>query len=76
MFAQVDGRQRRLPVVQVQDMGPEQMPRHADGGHRKHGEAQMVIREIAGRSAVDSVAIVERGALDEIVGDAALGELC
>ena len=69
MFAKVDRGQRGLPVMQVQDIGPEQAPRHSDGGHGKHGEAQMVIREIAGRGAVDAVAIIKRGTLHEIVGD-------
>ncbi len=57
-LAKVHGGKRGLPVVQVHNVGPEQMPRHAESGHREHRETEMIVGEIALRSAVDSIAIV------------------
>src|SRR5580692_4470799 len=75
MLADVQWRERGLPIVQVQEIGGEQVTGHAEGSQRQRREAQMIVGKIGGPGAVNSIAIVQGGAVDEIVRDAAEGGL-
>ena len=75
VFADVDGHQRCLPIVSVDDVRPEQKSRHGDRGHREDREAHVVVRKIRRPVAVDSIAIVQRRAVDKVIGDVVLGGL-
>ena len=57
VLAHVNGNERGLPIVTMDDFGPEQIARDGDSRHRKHREAQVVVGKISGRRSIDSVAV-------------------
>ena len=75
MLADVDGRECRLPIVDVNDLRTEEVARHSDCGHRQNGEANVVVRVIRAAGSVDAFPIKQRRAVDKIKVDAALGGL-
>ena len=63
--ARVDGRERRLPVVRVNDRRPRPLqPRVFQRAAAEGGEAERVVGVLAAGVAIKAVAIVERRRVD------------
>ena len=63
---QVGGQQAGLPIVAVEDLGGKQMARHAQGGARQHGEANVVVGVVDAGFSVEGLAVVERWAIHQV----------
>ena len=67
---EIDGRQRGLPIVAVDDIGTKDPRGHGERGARQNGKTRGIIAKIAEAVAVESVASVKRRADEKQIGDA------
>src|SRR5580692_1865596 len=75
MGAKINRRKRRLPVVRVDNVRSEQIPRYGQRRHGQNGETNIVVRMIDAAGGIDAGPIEQWRTVDEVEGDAALGSL-
>ncbi len=64
--AQIGRHQSRLPVVAMEDLGAEQIARHAQGRAREYGEPDVVIRIIQAGLPVEALPVKQRRAIHQV----------
>ena len=61
--------QASLPVVAMEDVGPEEDARHRQRRPGKHGEANVVVGVIHPRLAIESLAVEQRRTIHQVKGE-------
>src|SRR5580700_2695060 len=75
MRAEINGRKRRLPVMGVDNVRREQIPRNGQRSHGEDSKTNIVIRMIDTAGGIDPGPVEQWRTVDEVKGDAAFSGL-